>query len=43
MATMRTSGRAVRRLLEATRAYAPHSVRVRRPNDGGEWAPSIWV
>lgn len=43
LATMRTSGRAVPRLLEAVRAYAPQSVRVRRANDGGEWAPSIWV
>jgi hypothetical protein len=33
----------IQRLLEAVRAYAPESVRVRRANDGGEWAPSIRV
>ncbi|HZM37764.1 MAG TPA: DUF3592 domain-containing protein [Acidimicrobiales bacterium] len=43
LATMRTSGRAVQRLVEAVGPYAPPSVRMRRANDGGEWAPSTWV
>lgn len=36
LATMRTSDRALERLLEAVRRYAADPVRVRRADDGGE-------